>query len=398
MDRIRVLLADDEVQVLDVMTDLLRTDPTIDVVGRAQDAREAVELARAETPDVALVDVRMPGGGGAVATRGIRRGSPPTRIVAVSADSDPDTIVAMIEAGVSGYIAKGEPVEQILRAVHRAAQGKASLAVNEVTSTAELLVEHGRRRSRGEHRATEDRIAQVIATSSIDMVFQPIVELPTGAVYGVEALARFRAAPRRGPDVWFAEAASVGMLVELEIAAIERALAHLDRIPGDTYLSLNVSPDTICSGELGAALGHRPDRVVLEITEGSPLGDHERVNECLRPLRELGTRIAIDDVGAGYAALGRVVLLSPDFIKLDRTIVAGVATDRVRRSLVERLASFADDMTLGVVAEGIEEQRDLEELQALGVRFGQGFLLGRPGPIPHAGDDGLLWPGRHAFA
>lgn len=398
MDRIRVLLADDETQVLDAMADLLRSDPAIDVVGTAQDARQAVELARAETPDVALVDVRMPGGGGAVATRGIRRGSSQTRVVAVSADAEPDTIVAMLDAGVSGYVGKGEPVEQILRAVHRAAEGKASLAVTELASTAELLVEQGRHRSRAERRATEDRIAQVIATSAIDMVYQPIVELQTGRIVGVEALARFRAIPRRGPEAWFSEAASVGMLVELEVTAIERAVAELHRIPGDTYLSLNLSPETICSGELAAALGDRPDRIVLEITEGSPLGDPEQVNACLRPLRDLGAKVAIDDVGAGYAALGRVVLLSPHFIKLDRSIVAGVATDRWRRSLVERLASFAEDIGIDVVAEGIEERPDLEELQALRVRFGQGFLLGRPGPIPQTADGDLSWPGRHAFA
>jgi EAL domain-containing protein (putative c-di-GMP-specific phosphodiesterase class I)/CheY-like chemotaxis protein len=398
MDRIRVMLADDEAQVLDLMTDLLRTDPAIDVVGTAHDAREAVEIARSESPDVALVDVRMPGGGGAVATRGIKRGSPPTRVVAVSADAEPTTIVAMLEAGVSGYVGKDEPVDRILRAVHRAAEGKASLSVSELASTAELLVEQSRPGTRAERRATADRIAQVIATSALDMVFQPIVELTTGRIVGLEALARFRASPRRGPEVWFAEAASVEMLAELELLAIERAVAELERIPGDTYLSLNLSPDTICSPELGAAIGERPDRIVLEVTEGSPLGDPERAIACLRPLRELGTKIAVDDVGAGYAALGRVVLLAPDLLKLDRTIVAGVATDRVRRSLVERLAAFADDLGIAVVAEGIEDLLDLEELAALGVRFGQGFLLGRPGPIPELVSGDLRWPGRHAFA
>lgn len=398
MDRIRVMLADDETQVLDVMSDLLRTDPGIEVVGTAQDARQAVELARSEGPDVALVDVRMPGGGGAVATRGIRRGSARTRVVAVSADGEPDTILAMIEAGVTGYVGKEEPVDQILRAVHRAAEGKASLAVSELASTAELLVAQGRTRSRSERRAIEDRISQTIATSAIDMVFQPIVELATGRVRGLEALARFRATPRRGPDVWFAEAATVGMLAELELTAIERAVAELDRLPRDVFLSVNLSAETICSGELATAVGERPDRLVLEITEASPLGDAERAIACLRPLRELGTKIAIDDVGAGYAALGRVVVLAPNYLKLDRSIVAGVGTDRWRRSLVERLASFADDMGITVVAEGVEELNDLEELVALGVPLGQGFLLGRPGPIPQARDGILAWPGRHAFA
>jgi len=397
MDRIRVMLADDEQAVLDVMTDLMASDPAIDVVGRAQDAKQAIDLARAATPDVALVDVRMPGGGGAVAARGIRRDSPPTKVVAVSVDSHPEAIIAMLDAGATGYVGKEEPVEQILRAVHRAVDGKASIAVSSLASMTERLVERGTEGTSRERRVAADRIAKAIEGPALDMVYQPIVDLYRGHVAGLEALARFRGTPRhRSPEDWFAEAASVGLLAELEIAAIELALAELDRVPSGTYLSVNLSPETVCSAELPALLGDRAERVVIEMTEG-PLGDEQRVLACLRSLRERGTRLAIDDVGAGYAGLGRVVILSPDFIKLDRSLVAGVATDPFRRSLIERLMSFSDDVGIGVIAEGIETQADLEELRLLSVPFGQGFHLGRPGPMPDPMDDEVHWPGRHAF-
>ncbi|HZB01193.1 MAG TPA: EAL domain-containing protein [Actinomycetota bacterium] len=397
MDRIRVLLADDEEEVLDVMTDLMASDPAIDVVGRARDARQAIDLARAAGPDVALVDVRMPGGGGAVAARGIRRDSPPTRVVAVSADSHAEAVLAMLDAGATGYVGKEEPVEQILRAVHRAVDGKASLAVSSLASMTEQLVERGSDRTARERRVAGDRISRAIEGSGIDVVFQPIVDLFGGGVAGVEALVRFRGTPRhRSPEAWFAEAASVGLLPELEITAIELAIAHLDRIPAGTYLSVNLSPGTICSEELPGVLGDRAHRLMLEVTEG-PLADEEAALACLHSLRDLGVKIAIDDVGAGYAGLSRVVALSPDFIKLDRSVVAGVATDPFRRSLIQRMVSFATDVGIGVIAEGIETEADLEELRALSVPFGQGFYLGRPGPLPEPDGGTIRWPGRHAF-
>ena len=397
MERIRVLLADDEEEVLDVMTDLMTSDPAIDVVGRARDARQAIDLARTAGPDVALVDVRMPGGGGAVAARGIRRDSPPTRVVAVSADSHPEAVLAMLDAGATGYVGKEEPVEQILRAVHRAVDGKASLAVSSLASMTEQLVERGSDRTARERRAAGDRIASAIEGTGMDLVFQPIVDLLDGRVFGLEALARFRGTPRhRTPEAWFAEADSVGLRPELEIAAIELATSHLDRIPTDTLLSVNLSPGAICSQEVPGVLGDQAHRVMLEVTEG-PLADEERSAACLRSLRELGAKIAIDDVGAGYAGLSRIVVLSPDFIKLDRAVVAGVATDPFRRSLIQRMVSFAGDVGIGVIAEGIETEADLEELRALSVPFGQGFLLGRPGPLPEPAGTAIRWPGRHAF-
>jgi EAL domain-containing protein (putative c-di-GMP-specific phosphodiesterase class I)/DNA-binding NarL/FixJ family response regulator len=397
MDRIRVLLADDEEEVLDVMTDLMASDPAIDVVGRARDARQAIDLARAAGPDVALVDVRMPGGGGPVAARGIRRDSPPTRVVAVSADSHAEAVLAMLDAGATGYVGKEEPVEQILRAVHRAVDGKASLAVSSLASMTEQLVARGSDRTARERRVAGDRISRAIEGSGIDVVFQPIVDLFGGGVAGLEALVRFRGTPRhRSPEAWFAEAASVGLLPELEITAIELAIANLDRIPAGTYLSVNLSPGTICSEELPGVLGDRAHRLMLEVTEG-PLADEEGAVACLRSLRDLGAKIAIDDVGAGYAGLSRVVALSPDFIKLDRSVVAGVATDPFRRSLIQRMVSFATDVGIGVIAEGIENEADLEELRALSVPFGQGFHLGRPGPLPEPDGGTIRWPGRHAF-
>jgi EAL domain-containing protein (putative c-di-GMP-specific phosphodiesterase class I) len=400
MDRITVMLVDDEESMLGALREVVASDRSIEVVGTARDPREATDLAEAHRPDVALVDVRMPGGGGPVAARGIRRGSPETRVVAVSADADPEVVVAMLDAGALGFVGKDEPIDQLLRAVHRSMEGRSSISVRSLEATTELLAEQVTKRDERRRKEATDRIARAIVSPSLHMVFQPIVELTSGTIVGVEALARFAEKPRRMPGAWFAEASRVGLLAELELAAVERAIAELERIPEGTYLSINVSPQTIGSDELATLLADTDlGRIVLEMTEQSPVEDYASLAATLVPFRERGGRLAIDDVGAGFASLERVVRLAPDFMKLDRSTVTGIAHDPVRRSLVERLVSFADEVGISVVAEGVEGQDDLEVLRTLYVPFGQGFYLGRPGPIPPGlGEGPGNWPGRHAFA
>jgi EAL domain-containing protein (putative c-di-GMP-specific phosphodiesterase class I) len=396
MGRIRLMLADDEAPVLEAMCELVSSDRYIDVVGTARDATEAIDLAELHEPDVALLDVRMPGGGGSRAAREIRRRSPETRIVALSASTDPRTVASMVRAGAVGYVGKDQPTDEVLRAIHRSADGRASIAVDRPGEVAERLAEH-----QSSHvvqvaeraRVSTARIEEAINGDILKLVFQPIVRLQDGRVRGVESLSRFMTRPRRSPATWFAEAASHGLLTQLELAAATRAFEHLDRIPESVYLSVNFSPETICEPRLLQLLQAVPaGRVVVELTERSPIEDHEGARACLDDIRALGARLAIDDVGSGYAGLGHVVDLSPDLLKLDRSLVAGLDSDHTKSALVERLTSFAVDVGMEVVAEGIETAAELDTLRALGVETGQGFLLGRPGPIPEPIDGSLRWP------
>jgi EAL domain-containing protein (putative c-di-GMP-specific phosphodiesterase class I)/CheY-like chemotaxis protein len=398
MESIRVMLVDDEETVLDVMTEVMSSDRSIDVVATARDPREAYVLATESRPDVALVDVRMPGGGGPVAARGIRRGSPDTRVVAVSADADPEVVISMITAGATGYIGKDEPVEQLLRAVHRSAEGRATISVGSIEATAELLAEQLSDHEARAARAAADRVATAIVGPGLHMVFQPIVELSSGRILGLEALARFTDRPRRSPDTWFAEAAKVGLLEELELEAVRRAVGELRHVPTGAFLSINLSPETLGSDGLAELIDPSvARRIVIEITERSRIRGYDTLIARMRPLRALGVRFAIDDVGAGFSSLERVIHLEPDFMKLDGSTVTGLAEDPMRRALIERLVSFSDDIGVSVIAEGIEGRRDLDVLRTLYVPYGQGHYLGRPGPIPAAADV-EAWPGQHAFA
>jgi EAL domain-containing protein (putative c-di-GMP-specific phosphodiesterase class I) len=169
----------------------------------------------------------------------------------------------------------------------------------------------------------------------------------------------------------------------LELSAIRAALSHLDRIPTAAYLAVNASPVTVCAPALGELLtGPAAARVVLELTEHSDVDDHERLIAALDDLRCSGVRLAVDDTGAGFASLQRLIDLRPDVIKLDRVLVTGIDADPARRALAGALLAFAREVGATVVAEGIENAHENTVVRRLGVRYGQGFHLGRPGPLP----------------
>jgi EAL domain-containing protein (putative c-di-GMP-specific phosphodiesterase class I) len=225
-----------------------------------------------------------------------------------------------------------------------------------------------------------------ITNRSLETHFQPIVDLRTGRAVGVEALARFAQQPIRPPDVWFAEAASLGLGVELELTALDLALGQLDGLPPSLYLSLNASVETIMCGRFQTALADTPaERIVLELTEHTPIVDYGEFEQCIRNLRSQGVRLAVDDAGAGFSSFRHILDLQPDVIKLDIGLIHGIDTDPARQSLGRALLTFALETSgTTIVAEGIETEGELETLRALGCPSGQGFLLGRPSRLPSA--------------
>jgi len=232
-----------------------------------------------------------------------------------------------------------------------------------------------------EHR--EALIRVTIASRSHETFFQPIVDLNSGGAVGAEALARFVEPPIRPPDVWFAEAASVGLGVELEMAALRMALEQLRKLPASLYLSLNASVETIMSEEFGASLSDVPaERVVLELTEHTEVHDYGKFEETIENLRSKGVRLAVDDAGAGYSSFRHILNLRPDVIKLDIGLTRGIDGDPARRALGSALLTFGlDAYNASVVAEGIETEGEFKTLRALGCPFGQGYYLGRPGRL-----------------
>jgi EAL domain-containing protein (putative c-di-GMP-specific phosphodiesterase class I) len=208
------------------------------------------------------------------------------------------------------------------------------------------------------------------------VLLQPIVELSTGNRAGAEALSRFPAPWNQPPDLVFAEAELIGERERLEIQALRQAAAHLPHTAG--YVAMNVSPATLATAACQDVLRRMPlERVVLELSEHVAIDDYDALHAALAPLRRRGMRLAIDDVGAGYSSLRHIVTTAPDVIKLDRSLVSGVAEDDVLATVTHALVDLAGAVGAEVVAEGIETLADAATLNALGVRYGQGWQFDR---------------------
>ncbi|MFM0095613.1 EAL domain-containing protein [Paraburkholderia nemoris] len=229
-----------------------------------------------------------------------------------------------------------------------------------------------------EREATMARIQDVLKADEPSIVYQPIYSLDPRRVVGLECLSRFSVTPTRAPSQWFADAVKVGMAVPLELKAIRKALAGLAAVP-DFYLAVNASPETILSGELEDVFADmETNRIVLEITEHACVPDYNKLIRALEPLRRRSVRIAVDDVGAGFANMRHVINLHPELIKLDSSLIRSIDVHSNRRALVSAMVSFANETGSTIVAEGVETADELNALKALGVTTAQGYFLARP--------------------
>ena len=232
-------------------------------------------------------------------------------------------------------------------------------------------------------RLVEESLDGVLLAGGPQVALQPIVDLSSRRTAGFEALARFPAVEggrHWGPDRWFEEATVAGRGPELEAAALTAALARLAAVPASMRLSVNVSARALCASERVRALvtGDDAARLVVELTEHDQVDDYDRLWRVLSRIRAAGGRIAVDDAGSGYAGLAHILQLRPEVLKLDRTLVQGIADDPSRQAMCIAMVGFTDRTGSALVAEGVEEPEDLEVLTSLGVPMAQGFLLGRP--------------------
>lgn len=235
-----------------------------------------------------------------------------------------------------------------------------------------------------ERDASMDRVNEVLADEAIAPVYQPIVELKTGQRIGYEALSRFPGDPAHTPDRWFEDAWRVGLGIPLELLAVRLAATALPRLRNGAGLSINASPPVVAAQGFLPCLGNKVDRVAVEITEHLRVDDYDEVKLKLASLRRAGGQVAIDDFGAGYASLQHILKIKPEWIKLDTSLTERIGRDEVAQALVRSLVTFTESIGVHIVAEGIENADGVEMLSDLGIRFGQGFHLGRPAPLDEA--------------
>ncbi|WMS43406.1 EAL domain-containing protein [Acuticoccus sp. MNP-M23] len=224
------------------------------------------------------------------------------------------------------------------------------------------------------------RVSAVLAApEKLTVALQPIWGIQHARPFAVEVLSRFEDGPYRTPDLWFADAELAGMRAELELLALRRGLETLYIVPEAVSVSINVSPDTAMLPGFADALEGRPlHRIILELTEHSPVSDYPALRDALAPLRKQGVALAVDDAGGGYASLSHILQLKPDIIKADISLTRNIHRDKAAQSLMSALAGFAQATGSKMVAEGVENAKELSQLQRLGVGFAQGYHLGRP--------------------
>ncbi len=233
--------------------------------------------------------------------------------------------------------------------------------------------------SGSERSRARQAIEAIIEQQALRSVFQPIVGLGKGKVVGFEALTRF--ADGVPPDRRFSEAESLGLGLALELACLRKAVSSADRLPGDAWLSLNVSPALVlASDDLQGIIAATRRPLVLEVTEHSPVDDYLALRSAIDRLRPK-VKLAIDDAGAGFASFRHILELGPDFVKLDIGLIRAIDSDPARQALVAGMEFFAARTKATLIAEGIETVAERRTLTQLRVSLGQGYLLGRPAPI-----------------
>jgi len=237
-----------------------------------------------------------------------------------------------------------------------------------------------------QNQAKEARAISRIRTALDDddqflIALQPIIELDSSRIAAVEALSRFPELPDP-PAFVFAEAWSVGLGRDLELAAIDRALALVPEIPADCRLAVNVSPEVITDEEFAARLSASSvplERLIVEVTEHAAIDNYEDIATVLAPLRADGLTLAVDDAGAGFASFTHVLRLQPDIVKIDRSLLPGLGSgEPAPRALFRALVNIAAEINASVTAEGVETTEELAALRTLQVSHAQGYLLGHP--------------------
>ena len=255
----------------------------------------------------------------------------------------------------------------------------------------ERLIYRGIREAANAARSVEERerarrvadLRTSLRERAVYVDYHPIVVADTMEVFGYEALARGQMRSLRSPEVMFDVAAEADLVWELSRLCRSRALEGVDtRLRPDQLLFINVDPHDFNDPTFDEHDVSHAERVVIEITERTAIKDYPKFRERLRAFRERGFRFAVDDAGSGYAGLGSIANLEPDFIKLDISLINAIDTNFIKQNLVETMVRFANDHGAKVIAEGVERAEEYKTVRDLGVHLVQGFYLHRPTSRP----------------
>lgn len=365
-----VLFVDDEPGVTDGFRATMRRQPFR--VLTANSAREARAILAETAVDVVVSDEQMPETPGSVLLAEVRAEYPQIgRIILTGQASLEATIAAINDAAVFRFLTKPCSPPELAACINDA------------------LAQQAKRRAPGD---PETRDVLDAAMGSIHMVYQPIFSIETGDVIAHEALMRSGDPRMPTPLHLLDAAAATGRLHHLDRRVRALVARDIADAAGEPTVFVNLSPESLDDPAL-----YTPDepllaiasRVVIEVTERAAVGDTESTRRRIRSLRDRGFRIALDDLGAGYAGLTSFASIQPDIVKFDLELVRDVHRSHTRTRLLASMIGLCHELGITALAEGIETPAELDALADLGCDLSQGYLLGKPGPLLAPPDDSL---------
>jgi EAL domain-containing protein (putative c-di-GMP-specific phosphodiesterase class I) len=340
----------------------------------------ALDALKAGGFDLVISDIEMPGLSGIDLLREVRDLDRDLPVVLITGAPAIDTATKAVEHGAFRYLTKPFEIDVLLKVVRRASQ-----LYRLARMKREALVVLGTGSGEGADRLALEASFER-ALDSLWMAFQPIVRAKDGSLFGYEALLRSGEPALPHPGAVLDAGERLNELRRLGRVIRQRAAEPMALADPDTHLFLNLHPDDLLDPVLHAddtLLAELAPRVILEVTERAALDAVPDVPLQIRSLRERGFRVAIDDLGAGYAGLSSFALLEPEIVKLDMSLVRDVHSNMVKQKLVRSMTLLCKDLGHMVVAEGVEHVEERDALVELGCDLLQGYLFAKPGrPFP----------------
>lgn len=341
----------------------------------AKDGGEAIRMLAHAEPDVLLTDIGLPDVDGFAVARAARERYPNIPVLMMTGRPSVATATAALEVGASRHISKPLQCAELVLAIESAVAERLRAKQRDAAFDLQRLLGVEKRKTADLQIALDD------VFGSFWMAYQPIVRASTGGLFACEALLR-SSDPRLPTPLAVLDAAeklheihALGRIVR------ERAAAPFLAAQVGTVLFVNLHSRDLLDDALfapDAPLSAMAHRVVLEITERAPLTDIDDLARRIADLRAMGFRLAIDDLGAGYAAMWALTVMEPEIVKIDMSLVRGVDQNPTKRSIVQHLVAMSHDSGALVVAEGVETEAERLALVSLECDFLQGYLLGRP--------------------
>jgi EAL domain-containing protein (putative c-di-GMP-specific phosphodiesterase class I) len=368
----RVLVVDDENALLEVWSEILSDAGwTVDT---ASNGARALEVLFRKSFDTILTDIDMPGLNGLQLLRAIRARDLDVPVLLLTGHPRTETAIEAVEQGALRYLLKPVPASTLTEAVEAAARLHRIARLKREA----LAYLGGESALPGDLAGLEAAFAHGLRR--LWMAYQPIVR-PDGTLFGHEALLRSDLKALPNPGAMFDAAERLGRVHDLGRTIRARAASSLNGASGPS-LFVNVHSLELTDADLyapTAPLSIGAGNVVLEVTERSSFERVPELRDRIQILRSLGYRIAVDDLGAGYAGLTSFASLEPDVVKLDMALVRGVDREPIKQRLVGSMTRLCRDLGILVVAEGVETSEEKDILLDLGCDLLQGYLFGRPG-------------------